>query len=133
MRPFGGSVPAGNERKPWMASSRIGLEMFMGKVRQAFPRLCKKEAEEMVRGIFAALEATLVENLDVDRFAIKLFKFGKLIVRHRRAGLRRIPLTGEVKLTGGRRKVKFTTLGILRRLEKASAPNVPKDQKENQK
>jgi len=111
-----------------MASSRIGLEMFMGKVRQAFPRLCKKEAEEMVRWVLAALEATLAENLDVDRFAIKLFKFGKLTVRHRPAGLRRIPLTGETKHTGKKRKVRFVTLGRLRRLEKAGGSGSPENQ-----
>ena len=104
-----------------MASSRIGLELLVDKVGQVLD-LKKKEAARLTGTVISCMEATLVENLGTDGFAMKLNKFGKLTVRHRPASLRKIPLTGETKLTSSKRKVKFVTLGKLRQLERVKPP-----------
>jgi nucleoid DNA-binding protein len=103
-----------------MASSRIGLEILIGKVAVAF-KVRKKEAKLIVERVIVCLEQTLLDNLETDGFVIKLNKFGKLTIRHRAASLRKIPLTGEIKMTSRKRKVKFVTLGKLREQEKAPA------------
>ena len=100
-----------------MASSRIGLEKLTEKVAKVFG-VSKKAAADLLGGVIQCIEDTLVDNLETDGFAIKLNKFGKLTVRHRPASLRKIPLTGETKLTSNKRKIKFVTLGQLRQLEK---------------
>jgi nucleoid DNA-binding protein len=100
-----------------MASSRIGLEMLIDRVAKAF-KVKKKEARELVGKVIVCLEDTLLDNIETDGFSIKLNKFGKLTIRHRGASLRKIPLTGEIKMTSRKRKVKFVTLGRLREQEK---------------
>ena len=68
--------------------------------------------------VVSALEATLLNNLGVDGFTLKLGSFGKFSVRHKPGILRRIPFTGETVLTRDRRKVTFVSLGSLRQCER---------------
>lgn len=101
-----------------MASSRIGRNFLVIKVQQMFNLSTKKEAEEMVNKFVRCLEQTLLDHIDVDKFSMKLNSFGKFIIRHKPGALRRIPFTPEIKMTDARRKVKFVSLGQLRRVEK---------------
>jgi nucleoid DNA-binding protein len=107
-----------------MASSRIGLEILIEKAAKAFG-VRKKAARDIVGKFIDCLEETLLDNLETDGFSVKLNKFGKLTIRHRAASLRKIPLTGEIKMTSRKRKVKFLTLGKLREQEKAPVVLVP--------
>lgn len=100
-----------------MASSRVGMEKFVEKVATIF-NVSRREATRIIDKVISSLDETLVDNIDTNGFAIKLNKLGKLTIYHREASMRRIPLTGEVKLTSKKRKVKFTTLGTLRQIEK---------------
>jgi len=102
-------------------SSLIGREILVEKVRQALGLETRREAARVASAVISCVEDTLVENLETDGFSIKLYKFGKLSVRHRPASLRRIPLTGETKITSRKRRVKLVVLGKLRKLEKARA------------
>jgi nucleoid DNA-binding protein len=72
----------------------------------------------VVDTVVAALEATLLNNLESDRFTLKLGSFGKFSVRHKPGILRKIPFTGETILTKDRRKITFVSLGNLRLHEK---------------
>ena len=88
------------------------------RVQQSLALATKKEAEMIVETVVAALEATLLNNLESDGFTLKLGSFGKFSVRHKAGILRKIPLTGETILTKDRRKVAFVSLGSLRRQER---------------
>ena len=101
-----------------MANSRIGRELLVGKVQRALSLSTKKEAEELINKVITCIEDTLIDNLDVDKFSMKLNSFGKFSIRHKPGILRKIPFTGETKRTDDKRKVKFVALGKLRRLEK---------------
>jgi nucleoid DNA-binding protein len=68
--------------------------------------------------VLGALEDTLVEYISQDGYSIKLGKFARISIRHRLGSYRRIPLTGEMKMTSTHRKVKFVAIGRLRQLEK---------------
>jgi nucleoid DNA-binding protein len=68
--------------------------------------------------VIAALEATLLNNLETNGFTLKLGSFGKFSVRHKVGILRRIPFTGETILTKDRRKITFVSLGSLRHRER---------------
>ncbi len=100
-----------------MASSYMGLKKLTEKVSLALG-MSKRAAAATIATVVNCLEETLVENLETDGFAVKLNKFGKLTVRHRPASLRKIPLTGNIKLTSEKRKIKFVTLGLLRQKER---------------
>lgn len=100
-----------------MASSRLGFGLLVDRVSKTLG-VSKKAASETIGKVLFCLEGTIADNIESDGFAIKLNKFGKLTIRHRPAGLRKIPLTGETKYTGRRRKVRFVTLGRLRKMEK---------------
>ena len=78
-----------------MASSRIGWELFVDNVKQALGLRKKKETVRIVHAVISSIEKTLMDNMDTNRFSIKLGKFGKFMVRHSPVSLRRIPLTGE--------------------------------------
>lgn len=80
----------------------------------------KKEAEYVVDVVIWALEQTLTEHLNDNGFYIKLGGFGKFSIRHRPGTYRKIPFTGETRMTSTKRKVKFVALGRLRQLEKVS-------------
>ena len=103
--------------KEVMGSSRIGLEILIEKVRHSLG-VRKNKAREIVLAVASCLEETLKENLGTDGFALKLHSFGKFTVRHRAASLRKIPLTGKVSMTSEKHKIKFVSLGELRKLEK---------------
>jgi nucleoid DNA-binding protein len=87
-------------------------------VQRALALPTKKEAEMVVDTVVTALEATLLNNLGVDGFTLKLGSFGKFSVRHKPGILRKIPFTGETILTRDRRKVRFISLDRLRQHEK---------------
>jgi nucleoid DNA-binding protein len=72
----------------------------------------------VVDAVVAALEATLINNLQTDGFTLKPGTFGKFSIRHKAGILRKIPFTSETILTKDRRKVTFVSLGSLRQQEK---------------
>lgn len=88
------------------------------RVQQALFLDTKKEAEHVIDTVIGSLEATLLNNLDINEFALKLGSFGKFSVRHKAGHRRRIPFTGETILTQDRRTIKFVSLGRLRQCEK---------------
>jgi nucleoid DNA-binding protein len=91
--------------------------------------LTKKEADAILGVVISAIEQTLLDNLHIDGFSLKLNSFAKLKVHHRAGILRKIPFSKDekgdyvVSLTKDKRKIKFVTLGRLRQKE---------DVKENQ-
>ena len=87
-------------------------------VQQSLALPTKKEAEMVVDAVVTALEATLLSNLQVNGFTLKLRSFGKFSVRHKAGILRRIPFTGKTIMTKDRRTVRFISLGRLRQHEK---------------
>jgi len=78
----------------------------------------KKEAEHVVNAVIGSLEATLLDHLGTDGFALKLNGFGKFYVRHRPGIRRKIGFTGQTIQTKMLRKVKFISLGVLRQRER---------------
>jgi len=101
-----------------MRGSVRGREELAARVQRALALPTKKEAEMIVEIVVAALEATLLDNLQTDGFTLKLGSFGKFYVRHKAGILRRIPFMGETILTKNRRKVTFVSLGSLRQQER---------------
>jgi nucleoid DNA-binding protein len=77
----------------------------------------KKNAEHVVNTVIQSLETTLLNNLETDGFTLKLNGFGKFSVRHRAGIQRRIGFSGQTIQTKMRRKVRFVSLGMLRRHE----------------
>jgi nucleoid DNA-binding protein len=100
-----------------MANSRIGRELLIGRVQRELNLSTKKEAEELVNKLITCIEDTLIDNLGQDGFSMKLNSFGKFSIRHKPGIYRKIPFTGETKMTNAKRKVKFVTLGRLRQFE----------------
>jgi nucleoid DNA-binding protein len=100
-----------------MRASLRGRDELTARVQQALVLLTKKEAEYIVNALIESLEATLLNNLGVDGFTLKLGSFGKFSVRHKPGTLRKIPFTGATILTKDRRKVRFVSLGALRESE----------------
>ena len=94
-----------------------GRVELAARVQQALSLSTKKEAEHIVKVVIESLEATLLNNLRTNGFSLKLGSFGKFSVRHKPGILRKIPFTGETILTKDKRKVRFVSLGMLRRLE----------------
>jgi nucleoid DNA-binding protein len=101
-----------------MRASVGGREELVLRVQQALALPTKKEAEHVVDAVIGSLEATLLNNLGVDGFTLKLGSFGKFSVRHKPGILRKIPFTGETILTKNRRTVRFVSLGSLRQCER---------------
>jgi nucleoid DNA-binding protein len=99
--------------------SKAGREELTQRVQEALKLTTKKEAEHVIDTVIGALEATLLNNLGTDKFSLKLNSFGKSTVRPKPGIYRRIPFTGETKMTSAKRKVKFVTLGGLRQNEVA--------------
>jgi nucleoid DNA-binding protein len=97
--------------------SKAGREELTARVQDALKLTTKKEAEHILDTVITALEQTLLANLSEDKFSLKLNSFGKFTVRHKPGIYRKIPFTGETKMTSAKRKVKFVTLGILRQSE----------------
>jgi len=88
------------------------------RVQQSLALPTKKEAEMVVDTVVAAVEATLLNDLQTDGFTLKLGTFGKFSVRHKAGILRKIPFTGGTIQTKALRKVKFIRLGSLRQQER---------------
>ena len=99
--------------------SKAGRDELTTRVQQALGLATKKEAEKVIDTVIKALEQTLLNNLPTDGFQLKLNSFGKFTVRHKLGIYRKIPFTGETKMTSDKRKVKFVTLGELRKSEVA--------------
>ena len=97
--------------------SKAGREELVARVQQALSLTTKKEAENVIDTVISALEATLLANLVTDKFSLKLNSFGKFTIKHKPGIYRKIPFTGETKMTSAKRKVKFVTLGDLRKNE----------------
>ena len=78
----------------------------------------KKEAEMIVNAVVVALERTLLNNLPVDGFTLKLGSFGKFSVHHKPGIQRKVGFSGQMILTKDRRKIRFVSLGSLREHER---------------
>src|ERR1035438_10352888 len=83
----------------YMRASLRGRDELSTRVQQALALLTKKEAEYIVDAVIVSLEATLLNNLSMNGFTLKLGSFGKFSVRHKPGILRKIPFTGETILT----------------------------------
>jgi nucleoid DNA-binding protein len=103
-----------------MRASVGGRDELVSRVQQALALPTKKQAEMIADAVVRALEQTLLNNLPVDGFTLKLGSFGKFSVRHKRGILRRIGFSGEMILTRDKRKVTFVTLGSLRQCERVN-------------
>ena len=101
-----------------MRASLGGRNELASRVQQALMLPTKKQAEHVVDVVIASLEETLLNNLAVDGFTLKLGSFGKFSVRHKSGIRRRIPFTGETILTKDKRKIRFISLGELRQCER---------------
>ena len=101
-----------------MRASVGGRDELTARVQQALALPTKKQAEQIVDVVVDSLEATLLNNLAIDGFTLKLGSFGKFSVRHKPGIRRRIPFTGETILTKDKRKIRFLSLGTLRQFEK---------------
>jgi nucleoid DNA-binding protein len=97
--------------------SKAGRDELTVRVQRALNLSTKKEAENIINVVISELEHTLLNNLAVNGFQLKLNSFGKFSIRHKAGIRRKIPFTGEVKMTNAKRKVKFITLGELRKNE----------------
>ena len=98
-----------------MRTSLGSREQLSVTVQRALALPTKKEAAHVIEAVICGLETTLLNNLGTDGFTLKLNGFGKFSVRHKPGILRRIPFTGETVLTKDQRKVRFVSLGNLRR------------------
>jgi nucleoid DNA-binding protein len=101
-----------------MRASVRGAEELAARVQQALTLPTKKEAEMVVETVVAALEATLLSNLGMDGFTLKLGSFGKFYVRHKPGTCRKIGFSEVTIQTKALRKVKFVSLGNLRQRER---------------
>jgi len=104
-----------------MRASLGSRDEFTVTVQRALSLPTKKEAEMVADTVVAALEATLLNNLGTDGFTLKLGSFGKFSVRHKPGIFTRIGFSGETIQTKMLRKVKFITLGNLRRQERVDS------------
>jgi nucleoid DNA-binding protein len=107
-----------------MRASMKGRDELAATVQQVLAVPTKEDAKHIVDVVIGSLEATLLNNLETDGFTLKLGSFGKFSVRHSPGILRKIGFTGQTILTKDKRKVRFVSLGNLRRREKVdcSAP-----------
>jgi nucleoid DNA-binding protein len=103
-----------------MRASVGGRDELVLRVQQAMALATKKEAQMVVDAVISALEATLLNNLPVNGFTLKLGSFGKFSVRHKPGILRKIGFSGEMILTKDKRKVRFVSLGSLRQCERVN-------------
>jgi nucleoid DNA-binding protein len=101
----------------YMRASIRGRDELAVRVQAALSLPTKKEGEHVVNVLIQSVEATLLNNLQTDGFTLKLNGFGKFYVRHRPGIRRKIGFTGEVIQTKMSRKIRFVSLGELRRQE----------------
>ena len=88
------------------------------RVQTALSLPTKKEAEHVIDAVIGSLEITLLNNLSTEGFTLKLNGFGKFYVHHKPGTRRKIGFSGETIQTKTLRKVKFLSLGKLRREER---------------
>ncbi len=98
-------------------SLRRGRDELVVRVQSKLFLATKKESEYLINAVVSCLEESLLDNLDRDRYTIKLGSFGKFTVKHKPGTLRKIPFTGETKVTNDKRKIRFISLGKLRKCE----------------
>ena len=101
-----------------MRASLGGRDELAVRVQRALSLPTKKEAEHVVNAVIGSLEATLLDHLGTDGFALKLNGFGKFYVRHRPGIRRKIGFTGQTVQTKMKRKIRFISLGALRQRER---------------
>jgi nucleoid DNA-binding protein len=101
----------------YMRASIRGRDELAVRVQAALSLPTKKETEHVVNVLIQCLETTLLNNLQTDGFTLKLSGFGKFYVRHRPGIRRKVGFTGETIQTKMRRKIRFVSLGALRRQE----------------
>ncbi len=101
-----------------MRASIRGRDELAVSVQRALSLPTKKEAEHVVNAVIGSLETTLLNHLGTDGFALKLNGLGKFYVRHRPGIRRKIGFTGETIQTKMKRKIRFISLGTLRRRER---------------
>lgn len=101
-----------------MRASLEGRQQLAERVQHALALPSKKEADVVVDAVVAALEATLLNNLQTDGFTLKLGSFGKFFVRHKAGILRKVGFSGQIVQTKPLQKVKFISLGVLRQRER---------------
>lgn len=101
-----------------MRASLRGRDELTVEVQRALSLPTKKEAAHVMDVVIASLEATLLNNLGTDGFTLKLNGFGKFYVHYRPGTRRKVGFTGQTIHTKMRRKVKFISLGMLRRCER---------------
>jgi nucleoid DNA-binding protein len=104
-----------------MRASTRGRDELAERVQTALSLRTKKEAEHVINTVIRSLETTLLNNLDMDGFTLKLNAFGKFFVRHRPGILRKIGFTGKTIQTKTLRKIRFVSLGALRQRERTAA------------
>jgi nucleoid DNA-binding protein len=97
--------------------SKAGRDELTSVVQRKLGLGTKKEAERVIDNVILAIEDVLLNNLAKDKFVLKLNRLGKFTIRHKPGIYRKIPFTGETKMTNAKRKVKFITLGTLRQRE----------------
>jgi nucleoid DNA-binding protein len=95
-----------------------GPEQIVAAVQTALGLTEKKEAEKITKAVFDSVYQIVSSHIDQDGYTLRVPSLGKLIVKHNVGKLRKNPFrNGELTQTSTKRKVKFTTLGDLRKLE----------------
>ena len=79
--------------------SKAGRDELTSRVQRELALSTKKEAEHIINVVISELEHTLLNNLATNGFTLKLNSFGKFSVRHKAGIYRKIPFTGETKMT----------------------------------
>jgi nucleoid DNA-binding protein len=98
--------------------ARAGMEELALRVQAELTLATKAQAQSLVNVFVSCLESTLVDHLDEVGYSLKLGGFGRFVVHHRPPIRRKIGFSGEIRDLPVRRKVKFTGLGKLRKLER---------------
>jgi nucleoid DNA-binding protein len=101
-----------------MSTTAQNYQSLLAKIQAGLPvqPATKKEAEAVLTLVTSSIINTLEENSD-HLSTLRLKNFGKLTIKHRPAGPRKIPFTGLVQMTKAKRKVRFSSLGQLRKFE----------------
>jgi nucleoid DNA-binding protein len=102
-----------------MRASLGGRDELAVRVQCALSLPTKKEAAHVIDAVIGSLEATMLNHLSTDGFALKLNGFGEFYVRHKPGTHRKIGFSGQTIQTKMLRKVKFISLGMLRQREMA--------------
>ena len=101
-----------------MRTSVRGRDELTVNVQTVLGLATKKQAEQIVDAVIEGLETTLLNNLGMNGFTLKLNGFGKFSVRHRPGTVRRVGFSGQTIRTKAVRKIRFVSLGRLRQQER---------------